>query len=101
MLDVQVLALVFVGGMLLGTGFYGGLWWTVRRGFSSAQPALWFFGSLVLRMTITLGGFYLLGGTEWQRWLATLAGFLVARIVVQRLTRDIAAPGTQRGQHAS
>jgi len=26
--------------------FFGGLWWTVRKGVSSGQPAFWFFGSL-------------------------------------------------------
>ena len=37
-------------GGLLGTMFFGGLWWTVRTGVSSQRPALWFLGSLVLRM---------------------------------------------------
>lgn len=90
MFDGQLLA-GLAGGAVLGVGFFGGLWWTVRRGFASAQPALWFFGSLVLRMTITLSGFYLIGGTQWHHWLAALAGFAMARFVVQRLTRDIPA----------
>lgn len=101
MFDVAVLALVFAGGAVLGAGFFGGLWWTVRRGFASAQPALWFFGSLLLRMAVTLYGFYLIGGNEWQRWLAALAGFLVVRSVVQRLTRGVPAPNTQEVHHAS
>ena len=43
---------------LLGALFFGGLWWTVRKGVSSTQPALWFFGSLLLRTSIALAGFY-------------------------------------------
>ena len=36
------LALAWVAGVLLGAIFFGGLWWTVRKGVSSQQPALWF-----------------------------------------------------------
>jgi len=46
------------GGVGLGAVFFGGLWWTVRGCTSYKQPALWFFGSLLLRMGITLAGFY-------------------------------------------
>ena len=41
------LVLALVAGVLLGAIFFGGLWWTVRKGVSSKQPALWFFGSLL------------------------------------------------------
>ena len=53
----------------LGAIFFGGLWWTVRRGISSRRPALWFFGSLLLRMSIALAGFYFVGA----RTLAAIA----------------------------
>jgi F1F0 ATPase subunit 2 len=92
MFDPQVspwlLALVFAGGAVLGAGFFGGLWWTVRRGFASSQPGLWFLLSLILRTGIALCGFFLLGGTDWRRWLAALAGFAVARFAVERVTRE-------------
>ena len=39
----------FVAGALLGAFFFGGLWWTVQKGVTSEQPALWFLGSLLLR----------------------------------------------------
>jgi F1F0 ATPase subunit 2 len=54
--EVLVLALAFSAGVLLGAIFFGGLWWTVRKGVSSEQPALWFFGSLLLRMSVALAG---------------------------------------------
>ncbi|MGO9593449.1 MAG: ATP synthase subunit I [Steroidobacteraceae bacterium] len=74
-------------GVLLGAFFFGGLWWTVRKGVSSQRPALWFFGSLLLRMSITLAGFYFVGRENWERWLLCLLGFILARFVVQGLTR--------------
>jgi F1F0 ATPase subunit 2 len=87
MVELLSLAPPFAAGLVLGTIFFGGLWWTVRRGLAAEQPALWFFGSLMLRMGLVLGGFYLAGGTDWQRWLMCFSGFVVARLAVHRLTR--------------
>jgi F1F0 ATPase subunit 2 len=85
----ETLALVLAGmaGLLLGGFFFGGLWWTVRRGASSQRSALWFFGSFVLRTTLVLAGFYLVGGEHWQPLLACLLGFVMARPAVTWLTR--------------
>ncbi len=83
-------ALRWVGVLLVGVGlglmFFGGLWWTVRRGTASPRPALWFFGSLVVRVALTLGGIYLVAGDQWQRLLAIMLGFWLARVVVLHLT---------------
>jgi F1F0 ATPase subunit 2 len=81
----RVLALA--AGLLLGSVFFGGLWWTVRKGVSSTHPALWFLGSLLLRMGLVLVGFYFVGRGSWQRLVACLLGFIVARFIVMRLTR--------------
>ena len=92
-----------VAGALLGAMFYGGLWWTVRRGVSSKRVALWFLGSLLLRMGLALAGFYFVGGGHWQRLLLCLIGFVMARIVVTRLTRtsgDNRPPPALEGHHA-
>ena len=72
-------------GLLLGLFFFGGLWWTVVRGVSSQRPAFWFFGSMLLRMSVTLEGFYLVGRENWERWLLCLLGFVLARLVVNWL----------------
>ena len=80
-------AIALTVGIFLGSIFFGGLWWTVRKGATSPQPALWFFGSLLLRMTVTMTGFYLIGGHHWERWLLCLAGFVMARFAVMWLTR--------------
>jgi F1F0 ATPase subunit 2 len=81
------LAPAFAVGLLLGVFFFGGLWWTVIRGVSSPRPALWFFGSMMLRMSVTLAGFYFVGRENWQRWLLCMFGFVLARLVVKWLTR--------------
>ena len=47
--EVLTLALALLAGVALGAVFFGGLWWTVRKGVSSKHPALWFLGSLLLR----------------------------------------------------
>ena len=81
------LTLAFAAGVLLGAIFFGGLWWTVIKGASSQRPALWFFCSMLLRMSVTLAGFYFVARENWQRWLLCLLGFVLARLVVKWLTR--------------
>lgn len=84
--DVLVAVLAWFAGGALGAVFFGGLWWTVRRGVTSPRPALWFGGSLLLRLGIVLAGFYLVGrGGHWERMLACLLGFVIVRVVVGRL----------------
>ena len=80
------LAPALAAGLLLGVMFFGGLWWTVIRGVSSPRPALWFFGSMQLRTTFILAGFYYVGRDHWERWLLCLLGFFLARLVVRWLT---------------
>ena len=84
--ETLTLMLALVTGGLLGAIFFGGLWWTVRKGVSSKQPALWFFGSLLLRTSIALAGFYFIGRGHWERLLVCLLGFIIGRFIVTRLT---------------
>jgi F1F0 ATPase subunit 2 len=86
MLEFLPLAAACAAGLLLGASFFGGLWWTVRRAVSAERPALWFLGSLVLRMSIVLVGFYLVSSDHWKRLLACLLGFVIARFLVTSLT---------------
>lgn len=79
--------LALVTGVALGGVFFGGLWWTIRKATISPQPALWFFGSLVLRMGVALTGFFLIGRGHWERLVLCLAGFVVGRIIVTLITR--------------
>jgi F1F0 ATPase subunit 2 len=87
------LAAGLLAGILLGAFFFGGLWWTVRQGVSSKHPALWFFGSLLLRTGIVVLGFYFILGDDWRRLLAGLVGFIVARLIAMRLVREAEQTG--------
>ena len=102
--ETLTLALAWMAGGLLGAVFFGGLWWTVYRSVSSQQPALWIFGSLLVRMSIALTGFYFVAGSHWERMLLCLLGFVLARSVVKWLTRPSRTyPSclTQEAGHAS
>ena len=87
MSDTLTLILSGAAGAALGAIFFGGLWWTVRRGMTSPRPVAWFVGSVVLRMGVVLFGFYFVGGNELKRMVACLIGFVLARIAVTRFTR--------------
>jgi F1F0 ATPase subunit 2 len=74
-------------GMFLGALFFGGLWWTVRRGLATANPALWFGVSALARMAMTLSGLYYVARAGWPSLVACLCGLLIARVAAMRLTR--------------
>lgn len=84
--ETLTLALALAAGVLLGAVFFGGLWWTVRKGVASKRPMLWFLGSLLLRTGVALAGFYVVADGHWQRLLACLLGFTCARFIVMRLS---------------
>ncbi len=96
-----MLALAWVAGCGLGVIFYGGLWWTVRTGVSSHRPALWFTGSLLLRMGVALVGLYIVAGGRWERLLLCFLGLVTARLVVTWLTRPSGKTATRPAQEAS
>jgi len=101
--DWLTLALVLVAGLMLGAIFFGGLWWTVRNGVSSKRPALLFLCSMLLRAGVVIAGFYVVSDGDWQRLLACLFGFVIARFIVTRVAgpplEDYAAP-TKEPDHA-
>ena len=96
------LVLALVAGVLLGAIFFGGLWFTVRKGVSSKRPALWFLGSLLMRASIVLVGFYFIAQGHWERLLVCLLGFVIARLIVTRLIRVAEKPSqlVQEAGHA-
>ena len=97
MSDGLLYALALLAGIVLGTIFFGGLWWTVLKALSARRPALWFISSMLLRTGITLAGFYVVSAGDWKRLLVCLLGFVVARLIVTRLT----ATDVQETSHAS
>ena len=97
--------LAALAGVVLGGMFFGGLWWTVRHALHARYPALWFVGSALLRMGLVLAGFYWVSlngagqGASWQRLLACLIGFTLARVLVSVRTR-YAAEKLSGARHA-
>lgn len=87
-LPILPLMLSLLAGGALGAFFFGGLWWTVRRGLAASQPALWMLSSALLRVGVALAGFYGVAGGDWRRLVACLIGFVVARQITLRLTRE-------------
>ena len=99
--ETLTLALAFVAGAGLGMIFFAGLWWTVRKGVSSPRPALWFLCSGLLRMSVVLAGFYFVSGGQFRRLVACLVGFIIARVVVTRLTRSSGETQARPAQEVS
>ena len=85
--EIVYMILAFIVGLLLGTIFFGGLWLTVRKLVISKIPALWVLGSFILRVSITLIGFYYISSGSWQRLLICVAGFIIARFAVIHFTK--------------
>jgi F1F0 ATPase subunit 2 len=98
--ETLMLVVAGVTGLVLGAIFFGGLWWTVRKGVSSPRPALWFLGSTLLRMGLVLAGFYFIGRGHWERMLLCLIGFIVARFIVMRFTRTPVEHGNSQAKEA-
>jgi F1F0 ATPase subunit 2 len=100
MIETLTLFLSCTAGGALGAVFFGGLWWSVRKGLSSKHAALWFFGSLLLRMSIALTGFYFVSASRWDRMAACLCGFVLARLAVIWLTRSGEFQPAREASHA-
>jgi F1F0 ATPase subunit 2 len=78
------LLLAFIAGLVLGLIYYAGLWVTIQRLPQSNHPGVLAAVSLFLRLGLVLVAFYLVMGGRWERLLACLAGFLLARTLLTR-----------------
>ncbi len=87
--ETSLMIMAFIAGLALGTLFFGGLWFTVKKTITAKIPAIWFFSSFFLRVSIVLIGFYFVSNGNWQRLLITLLGFVVARFIVMYFTKSI------------
>ncbi|QDV51926.1 ATP synthase subunit I [Gimesia fumaroli] len=81
-----------IAGTLLGVLFFGGLWYTIKQLPKARHPWLLFLMSGMSRTLITLAGFWFVGiwlseTGRWQRMVACLLGFIIARYVCTRQLR--------------
>ena len=93
--EILYMVLAFMGGLVLGTLFFGGLWLTMKKVFTSKMPGLFFSGSFLIRAAITMIGFYYISMAHWQRLLICVLGFVVARFLVMRITKQLDAKQIQ------
>jgi F1F0 ATPase subunit 2 len=86
----NILSMTFalVTGFSLGTIFYAGLWWTVKKGVTSKRPALWFGVGALVRISITVTGFYFISQGNWKRLIVCLIGFVMAHFAIKSLAMD-------------
>jgi len=87
--EILYLMLALIGGIILGTLFFGGLWITVKKAVTSKIPALWIVGSFFLRIGLILIGFYYISLGNWQRLIMCVLGFIAARYIVVQITKSI------------
>jgi F1F0 ATPase subunit 2 len=98
MSDPTGLALAALAGIMIGAVFFGGLWWTVRKGVPSAHPATWFLASFLVRTSVAVTGFYFAARGDWRRSIACLLGFLAARVLVTRFTRATSTTAVRQAE---
>ena len=87
MIEILPFIAAFITGILLGGIFFGGLWWTIQKGLSATNPALWFISSLILRVAITVSGFYFIAAGNWQKLVVCLVGFIITRFLISHFLR--------------
>lgn len=71
-------------GVVIGAGYFAGLWWTVGRIRTSRRPGLLVFSSFLVRAGLTVSALYLILGACWERLLLSLLGFLLVRSLCVR-----------------
>ena len=87
-LDVSI---AFFTGTIIGIFYFGGLWFTVQKIPHSNQPFLLACTSFIIRLAISLIGFYIiiqgrLAVEVIYLLLSTLGGFFLVRVImVQRI----------------
>lgn len=83
MIEALVLLGLFAVGGLLALVVFGGLWLTVKDIDQSRHPAVRMLGSLLLRLGLVLGVFYLLVDYgRWQHVAAAALGFVLLKFFV-------------------
>lgn len=83
--------LAMFGGVMLGLFYFAGLWFTLQRLPEHSHPALWVAGSFALRLMVSLGGFYLILGSDHSliRLGIALLAFMEVRVMLIRRWRSL------------
>ncbi|PEN14867.1 ATP synthase subunit I [Longibacter salinarum] len=76
-----------IGGVALGTFYFGGLWYTVERIHDVSHPAYLLAGSFLVRAVVVLSGFVGITyafGSRLEIVGTCLLGFMMVRLVLVR-----------------
>lgn len=92
--EILHIALALLAGVALGTFFFGGLWFTVKKAVTAKRPAIWFLASFFFRITVTLAGFYYIALGSWLWLLICVGGFILARFIITQLLQPIGVKQT-------
>jgi F1F0 ATPase subunit 2 len=98
--ETVILVLAGSAGVLLGVFFFGGLWWTVRKGPFVETAGVFVSSAACCCERASFWPDSTVSGGHWDRLLACLLGFVMARFLVTRLTRAAEKP-TYLAQEAS
>ncbi|MCA1766532.1 MAG: ATP synthase subunit I [Desulfobulbaceae bacterium] len=87
-----------VVGIFAGAGYFGGLWWTVRRLPSCGHPGRLLFGSFLCRALMAGGVLFMVAGARPLIYAGAALGFIAARMAMIRLYGpDATGPAVERG----
>lgn len=84
-----------VVGLAVGAGFFGGLWWTLRRVERSRRPGTLLLLSLLVRLAVAGAGLTWAVRAGAPELLACLAGILLVREILKRTVGRV--PGGPTG----
>jgi F1F0 ATPase subunit 2 len=82
---VLLLLMSFLGGALLGVFYFNSLWKTVKKVTDEGRQGMFMITGYFIRTGIVLAGFYLIMSGRWERMVAALAGFIIAREIMKRV----------------
>jgi len=83
--EILYLVLAFIAGIGLAGLHFAGLWLTISKLATSKHPGVLTMLSLLVRLSLTLTAIYFVMGGHWQRLLACVVGFFIARLVAVRI----------------
>lgn len=87
---LSVLALT--AGLLVGLGYFGGLWLTIQQLTNSHRPARLAIASFACRLVLMLLVLYLVSVSQWVRIGLYLLGFFFIRTLLIRLWQPRISP---------
>ncbi len=82
---VLLLLISFLGGTLLGVFYFNSLWKTVKKLTGEGKQGMFMITGYFIRTGIVFAGFYIIMSGRWERIVAALAGFILAREIMKRV----------------